>query len=160
MGNVVASCVRGRDTVWMSERHAHARLVREFHERQNRFYAGAEQGPVGAMLSDDVTWHVPGESAIAGDYHGREAVLRYFARRRELSDATFRIDVRGVLADDERAVVLAGGEVEHGGETFAWGTVSVFRVARGKIAECWVHPHDQRAFDQIWSSAVGRSRGF
>jgi ketosteroid isomerase-like protein len=133
------------------DQHPHALLVREFHARQNRFYAGGEQAPVSAMLTDDVTWHVPGESAIAGDYRGREEVLRYFARRRELSGATFRIDVRGVLADDERAVILAGGEVTYGGQTFAWGTVGIFRLAGGRIAECWVVPYDQLGFDRIWS---------
>lgn len=139
----------------MSDQHPNARLVRVFHERQNRFYAGGKQTPVGAMLTDDVTWHVPGHSAIAGDYQGRDEVLRYFARRRELADATFRIDVRGVLADDERAVILAAGEVESGGETLGWGTVSIFRIAEGRIAECWMLPYDQHSFDEIWSQAVG-----
>jgi uncharacterized protein len=141
----------------MSDRHPHAQLIRLFHDRQNRFYAGGKQGPVGAMLTDDVTWHVPGYSTIAGDYRGRDEVLRYFARRRELADATFRIDVRGVLADDERAVILAGGEVESGGETLAWRTLSIFRFAGGRIAECWVLPYDQHRFDEIWSSDVGQS---
>ncbi|HEY2398300.1 MAG TPA: nuclear transport factor 2 family protein, partial [Solirubrobacteraceae bacterium] len=118
--------------------------------------AGGEQAPAGAMLTEDVTWHVPGHSAIAGDYRGRDEVLRYFARRRELADATFRIDVRGVLADDERAVILAAGQVEREGETLRWGTVSIFRIAEGRIAECWVLPYDQHSFDQIWSQAVGR----
>ncbi len=110
------------------------------------------------MLTDDVIWHVPGHSAIAGDYRGRDEVLRYFARRRELAEATFRIDVRGVLADDERAVILAAGEVQSGDETLSWGTVGIFRLADGKIAECWVVPYDQRSFDAVWSSGVGRSR--
>jgi uncharacterized protein len=141
----------------MSDQHPHAQFIREFHDRQNRFYAGGDQGPVAGMLSDDVTWHVPGHSPIAGEYRGREEVLRYFTRRRELADATFRIDVRGVLADDERTVILAGGEVDCRGETFAWGTVGIFRLADARIAECWVVPYDQHAFDQIWSSFVDRS---
>jgi uncharacterized protein len=135
----------------MSDRHAE--LVLEFHDRQNRFYAGGEQEPVGALLADDVAWHVPGRSVLAGDYRGRPEVLRYFARRRELANATFRIDVRGVLADDERTVILAGGEVDHDGQTFAWGTVGIFRIADDAIAECWVVPNDQNAFDRIWSFA-------
>jgi uncharacterized protein len=135
----------------MSDQHPHAQLIRLFHDRQNRFYAGGEQESVGAMLSDDVTWHVPGHNVIAGDYRGRDAVLRYFARRRALADATFRIDIRGVLADDERAVILAGGEVESGGEIRAWGTVGIFRIAEGRIAECWVVPYDRQSFDDIWS---------
>jgi hypothetical protein len=78
-------------------------------------------------------------------------VLRLFARRRELADSTVRIDVRGVLADDQRSVILAGGQVKRGGKTLAWGTVGIFRIAAGRIAECWVVPHDQDAFDEIWS---------
>src|ERR1700680_2341919 len=114
----------------MSDPHPHAQLIRDFHDLQNRFYKGGDQGdqgPVGAMLTDDVVWHVPGQSAIAGDYRGRDEVLRYFARRRTLANATFRIDVRGAIADDERTVILAGSEVEYDGETFGWGTVGIFR---------------------------------
>lgn len=135
----------------MCDRPSHAQLIRDFHDRQNRFYAGGEQGRVAAMLTEDVTWHVPGHSALAGDHRGRDEVLRYFARRRKLACATFRIEVHGVLADDERAVILAGGEMEHGGGTFKWGTVGIFRLDGGRIAECWVIPHDQHAFDEIWS---------
>jgi hypothetical protein len=43
--------------------------------------------------------------------------------------------------------------VEHDGETFAWGTVGIFRISDGVIAECWVVPHDQHSFDRIWSFA-------
>jgi ketosteroid isomerase-like protein len=138
----------------MSETHVNAGLIRTFHDAQNRFYAGGDQEQVRAMLADDVTWHVPGRSAIAGSYRGRDEVLRYFAARRELARATFRIVVHGVLADDERAVILAGGHVQHDGETSSWQTVSVFRLADGKIAECWVLPYDQSSFDEIWSPVV------
>jgi uncharacterized protein len=140
----------------MSAEHPHAQLIRDFHDRQNRFYAGGDQGPVSAMLTDDVTWHVPGRSAIAGDYRGRDEVLRYFATRRALAGATFRIHVRGVVTDDDRAAILATGEVGLGGKTLTWGTVVVFRMAEGRIAECWVLPYDQRAFDDVWSSHCQR----
>ena len=143
----------------MAVLHPHAQLIRDFHERQNRFYAGGDQAPVRAMLADDVVWHVPGNSPIAGEHRGRDTVLRYFAKRRQLADATFRIDVRGVLADDERAVILAAGEVEQDGERLAWGTVAIFRLADGRIAECWVVPYDQEAFDEIWSRAGEPGRG-
>jgi ketosteroid isomerase-like protein len=138
----------------MPEPHPNAKLIREFHEAQNRFYAGGDQDDVRAMLAEDVTWHVPGRSAIAGDYRGRDEVLRYFVTRRELAHATFRIAVRGVLADRERAVIFAAGQVKRDGETSAWETVGVFRIAGGTIAECWVLPYDQYSFDEIWSPAV------
>jgi ketosteroid isomerase-like protein len=131
--------------------HPHAQLVRDFHDHQNRFYAGGEQTSAGAMLTDDVTWHVPGESAIANEYRGRDEVLRHFLRRREISDGTLRLTVHGVLADEERAVILAAGQCSRGGEMFRWRTVSIFRVKQGRIAECWVVPYDQALFDGIWT---------
>jgi len=134
--------------------HLSAKLIREFHDAQNRFYAGGGQEHVRAMLAEDVAWHVPGRSPIAGDYRCRDEVLRYFAARRELAQATFRIVVHGVLADDERAVIFAGGQVQHDGVTSTWETVGVFRVADDKIAECWVLPYDQYSFDEIWSAAA------
>jgi ketosteroid isomerase-like protein len=135
----------------MSGEHRHAQLVRAFHDHQNRFYAGGAQESVAAMLTDNVTWHVPGESAIANEYRGRDDVLRHFLRRRELTDATFRITVHGVLADDERAVILAEGQCRRRGERYQWRTVAIFRVAERRIAECWVIPYDQVLFDDIWA---------
>ena len=135
----------------MPGEHRHAQLVRDFHDHQNRFYAGGEQTPVSAMLTDDAIWHVPGQSAIADQYRGRDDVLRHFLRRREISDATLRITVHGVLADDERAVILATGECSRGGELLQWRTVSIFRVEHGRIAECWVIPYDQALYDRIWT---------
>jgi ketosteroid isomerase-like protein len=135
----------------VAEEHPHVRLIRAFHDAQNQFYAGGDQAAAGAMLTADVTWHVPGRSAIAGDYRGREEVLRYFATRRDLARATFRITVRDVIADDGRAVIFASGTVRRGGRSLGWETVSVFRIAAGRIAECWVLPYDQYHFDDIWS---------
>jgi ketosteroid isomerase-like protein len=94
---------------------------------------------------------VPGRSAIAGDYRGVDEVLAYFTKRRALADATLRIEPRGMLADDERVVHFAGGRVERNGRTWEWETVGIFRVAGGRIAECWLLPFDQYAFDEIWS---------
>jgi len=135
----------------MPREHPNADLIRDFHEHQNRFYAGGEQEPARALLAEDVVWHVPGRSAIAGDHRGRDEVLRYFAARRDLAHGTFRIAVRGVLADNERAVIFAGGQVQRDGNSFDWETASVFRIVDGKIAECWVLPYDQYRFDEIWA---------
>jgi hypothetical protein len=33
--------------------------------------------------------------------------------------------------------------------------VGIFRVSNGMIAECWVLPHDQQAFDRIWTTELG-----
>jgi 2'-5' RNA ligase len=125
-------------------------VVRHFHVEQGRAYELGDLSGVAGLLCDDVVWHVPGESAIAGEHRGRGAVLDYFARRRGLTDATFRVHVHGAALIDGRVVQLAGGSAVREGREVSWETVGVFSVREGRIAECWLVPFDQRAFDEIW----------
>lgn len=127
-------------------------LVRRFHAEQARFYAGAA-GDAGLrdLLAEDVVWHVPGASAIAGEHRGVDAVLEYLRKRRDLTDAAFSVTVHGMATIAGRVVQLAGGTATRDGREVAWETVGVFRVANGRIAECWLIPFDQAAFDRIWS---------
>jgi ketosteroid isomerase-like protein len=131
--------------------HTHTRLIRDFHEALGRFYGGGDLEAVRAMLTDDVVWHVPGRSAIAGDYMGKNNVLDYFHHRRQLGRGTFKVNVHDILANDERAVLFAGGQAERDGRTIQWETVGIFGIEGEKIVECWLLPFDQYAFDEIWS---------
>jgi ketosteroid isomerase-like protein len=126
-------------------------IVREFHERQRRFYTGGDAAPLRDLLTEDIVWHVPGQSPIAGDHEGIEAVMDYFERRRALARATFRIHVHEVLARGDIVIQLAGGTADLGGREVAWETVGVFRVREGKIAEGRLVPFDQYLFDEVWS---------
>jgi RNA 2',3'-cyclic 3'-phosphodiesterase len=120
-------------------------VVRRFYEARA---AGSE---VAQLLTDDVVWHVPGTSAIAGEYRGVEAVLSYMDARQRLMDGTFRVTVHGSSVIAGRVVQLAGGHALRDGAEVAWETVGVFRVLEGRIAECWLIPFDQAEFDRIWS---------
>jgi acyl-CoA thioesterase FadM/ketosteroid isomerase-like protein len=128
-------------------------IVEEFLSRQREMYGGGDLAAVEELLSDDVVWHVPGTSPIAGDYRGREAVTGYFHRRRELAGGALRI-VKGVVAHHEEALVqLADGQAKLGGREAAWRTAGVYRVAGGRIAEAWLVPLDQEHFDRVWAAA-------
>jgi 2'-5' RNA ligase len=131
-------------------------VVRRFHAEQARVYAGSgELDGVRDLLDEDVVWHVPGTSAIAGEHRGIEAVLAYMDARRRIIDGTFRVTVHGAAMIAGRVVQLAGGVAVRDGRDVAWETVGVFRVVGGRIAECWLVPFDQAAFDAIWSAPGG-----
>jgi hypothetical protein len=67
------------------------------HAAPGGFYAGGDAEPVRELPSEEVEWHVPGRSAIAGDYHGIDTVLDYFAQRRDLAQRTFRMHPGEIL---------------------------------------------------------------
>jgi uncharacterized protein len=115
-------------------------------------YAGGDVEAVAALLHDDVVWHVPGTSPIAGDHAGRASVIAYFERRRELADHTFVMHPKGALEDGDAVVQLVDGEATIGGEPRTWSTAGVYRVEDGRIREVWLVPLDLAAFDAIWAA--------
>jgi ketosteroid isomerase-like protein len=132
--------------------HANTEIVESFYSIQRRFYAGEDvAAELRQLLTEDVEWHVPGRSAIAGDYRGVEEVLAYFAKRRDHASGSFHVTPRGSLADDERVIHFADGDALIDGRRRYWRTVGIFRISDGRIAECWLLPFDQYEFDEIWS---------
>ena len=134
------------------DREEARRVLARLHEAQGAFYAGGSGEPLRALLTDDVGWVVPGSNAIAGDYHGVDEVMAYFARRRELAARTFRMHPGDLLTGDgDRVAVLTDGTATIGGVERRWSTVGLYRLRDGRVAACWLLALDQEAFDVIWS---------
>jgi ketosteroid isomerase-like protein len=127
-------------------------LLARLHSAQNSLYSGGDEGELHALLTSDITWHVPGSNLIAGTYRGRGEVIGYFTRRRDLAGHTFRITRRDVLTGVGNVIAaLSDGEATLAGAARRWSTVGLYRVVAGRVAECWLLPTDPVLFDQIWS---------
>ncbi len=134
------------------DRRAATDVLGRLHEAQGAFYAGGPDAPLRAVLHPDVEWHVPGRNAIAGDHLGIEAVMAYFARRRDHAARTFRMHPGDVLVGEgDRVAVLTDGSACIGGREERWSTVGLYRLAGGRVAGCWLLPLDPAAFDRIWA---------
>jgi ketosteroid isomerase-like protein len=123
-----------------------AMLLRQAYQAQGR---GDLDGYVG-LFSDDFVLHIPGRSQIAGDYRGEDEVRRHFREIAELSGGTFRAEVHDVLATDEHIIGLVNAVAEREGVVVDLPRVHVWHVRDGKLAELWLHPADQYAFDEYW----------
>ena len=134
------------------QRAAAVALLARLHAAQGEFYSGGDEAPLRALLDPDIEWHVPGRNAIAGDYRGVEAVMAYFARRRDHAARTFRMHPGDLLSGDgDRVAVLTDGTATIGGREERWSTVGLYRLTGGRIAGCWLLPLDPAAFDRIWA---------
>ncbi len=136
---------RGLDRVTAAD------LLSRLHQAQGAFYAGGDDGPLRAVLDPAVSWYVPGRNAIAGDYHGLDAVLGYMTTRRDLASASFRLHPGELLVGgrDHIASMTDGSAVIDGTER-RWSTVGLYRIRAGRIAECRLLPLDAQEFDDIW----------
>jgi uncharacterized protein len=104
------------------------------------------------MLADEVIWHVPGRNAIAGTYHGIDAVMGYLASRRDHARRSFRMHPGEVLVGDgEHVAVLTDGTSLIGGRERRWSTLGLYRFKDGRVLSCRPLPLDPEAFDEIWA---------
>ena len=137
------------------ERDTAAELLGRLHDAQGAFYAGGSERALRALLADDIVWRVPGDNAIAGVYEGVDAVMAYFARRRDLAARTFRMHPGELLVGDgEHVAMLTDGTATIAGDEHRWSTVGLYRFRDGRIAACWLLPLDPAAFDRIWSTGA------
>jgi ketosteroid isomerase-like protein len=111
------------------------------------------------LLTEDVLWHGPGDSAIAGVYRGVDDVVAYVRVRQSLTGGTFCISVEDMVANGRLGCVLVSASAEIGGELEWWRAHGLYRFRDGRIAECRVVPEDQREFDRIWAEETVRGRG-
>lgn len=135
---------------------AAAALLDALHQAQGRFYAGGADADsvLRRLLTDDIAWHVPGRSPIAGDYHGIDEVFAYFVHRRAIATGTMRMHPRELLVGAAGHVAsLTDGTATIGGVEHRWSTMGLYRVVDDRIAECWLLPLDPVQFDRVWTAA-------
>ena len=126
--------------------HPNEELVR----RGYQAFATGDIATLNELFADDIVWHAPGRSQLAGTYRGKEEVFATFQKVAELSGGTFKLDIHAVLADDEHAVVLARATAEREGKKLDDKSVQVFHIKDGKVTEQWLHPGDTYASDAFW----------
>jgi ketosteroid isomerase-like protein len=135
------------------------RILARLHEAQAAFYAGGPPEPLHDVLTDDIVWVVPGRNAIAGEYRGRDEVIDYFTRRRELAERSFRMHPRDLLVGDgDHVAALTDGTATIDGVEHRWSTVGLYRLRDDRVAACWLLALDQAAFDAIWSPSHWNAR--
>jgi uncharacterized protein len=128
--------------------HPNAAIVREGFDR---FVQGDVAGLVG-LFADDAVWHVPGTSAMAGDYRGRDEIGAFLRRTAELTGGTYRVELLWVVADDEHTVAVyrARGERDDG-RSLDIEQALLIELRKGLWSDIRAQPLDQAAFDAFWA---------
>jgi uncharacterized protein len=104
------------------------------------------------IFDERAVWHLPGRSALANDYQGREAILAYFGRIGQETGGTFQAELERLLADnDDRVVGIQRSTANRNGKHLDVGDSIVFQLKDGRITDGREHFHDLYAWDEFWS---------
>jgi uncharacterized protein len=102
-------------------------------------------------FAEDIRWHIPGRSPLAGDYEGVAQVIGAFGLLFELTGGTYRVEVHDIVANDEHAIVLYTSRAERADRQLEDRTALVAHIRDGRQAEAWTLPGDVYALDEFLS---------
>ena|SRR5437660_568407 len=127
--------------------HANEELLRRGYEA----FSKGDLDTVLGIFDENIVWHVPGRSPLAGDYKGHAEVTAFFGKIFELSGGSFKLELHDVLANDEHAVVLSRQTGERAGKRLDQNSVDVWHIKNGKATEFWGLTVDPYLEDEFWS---------
>lgn len=126
--------------------HPNARKLRQAHE-------AFQQGDLDALfglMADDITWHMPGNNVLAGDFVGRAAIMESFGALQRNVDAYWAHPL-DYFGSDDHVVLVALVRARKGDRVLETKECLLWRVnADGKLAEVWHMALDEKAWDAFF----------
>lgn len=107
-------------------------------------------GDIGAVIDlyhDDLVLHYGGSHSLTGDHVGRDAALTTLLTVQARTDRV-PLAVLDVMASTEHATAWVRERWTVDGEEHELTRVLVYRVADGKLAECWLYDNDAALVDR------------
>lgn len=132
----------------MSGEHPNATRIRALFAA----FANGDLATITAAIPEDAAWHFPGRRGrLAGSHVGRAAILRFLALVPALTDATFRVELEHVVADEEWAAVFFRGRARRSERVLDNPTVLRVRMRDGPLREVWEHVWDLDHVEAFWA---------
>jgi uncharacterized protein len=104
-----------------------------------------------SCFAEDVVWHLPGDSPIAGEHHGWQEIRdNFMAKLGPLSGGTFRADLVDVAIGEQFVVAVQHATASYRGKVLDIGACQLMTVRDGLIHEVRGHYSDQEALDAFW----------
>ena len=104
-----------------------------------------------SCFADDVVWHLPGKSLIAGDHHGWPQIRdNFMAKLGPMSGGTFRAELLDVAIGEQFVVALQHATASARGKVLDITACQRITVHDGLIHEVRGYYSDQEALDAFW----------
>jgi hypothetical protein len=127
--------------------HPHVQLLRDA-------YAAFGKGDLAALTptwAEDIRWHVPGTTDLAGTYEGHEAVLGFLGAAMDRTEGTLRVEPVALFADDTHGVALVHTTARRGDRHLDTMNAHICRFREDRVMEFWEAPTEPQVVDAFWA---------
>jgi ketosteroid isomerase-like protein len=128
--------------------HPNEDLVRQGYKA----FGEGDMDTLRSLFAPDAVHVATGNSPVAGEYEGVDAILGYYGTLFELSDGTFAAELQSVKVEgDDTVVATHRDKGQRGDKTLDQDEDLVFTISGGKFTRLVEHHSDQAAYDAFWS---------
>jgi len=124
------------------------------HVQWIKAYQGAmASGDVAAgttYFAPDVTYSVPGNNLLSGEFHGPEQVMEYFGKLMQLTGGTYRITHMQWLVNGDQVLLATVNQATIGNRSLTWDEGILFEFKNGKKQRIVLFQADQDAVDAFY----------
>jgi ketosteroid isomerase-like protein len=123
-------------------------VVRRFYQA----FVTGDMATIDSLMTEDVSFHVPGTGSNAGDYQGKEAVFGFFGKAVSTTGGSLKLELLDVLAGEDHVAALATYRAERAGRApLQNNLVQLIKLRDGRIAQSWFHSRNQYEVDAFWA---------
>src|SRR3954468_24862322 len=108
---------------------ANADRIRSGYDAFNR----ADVAALVDLFTEDVVWHFPGASKLAGEHVGRDATLGVLGAYGAATDGTLQANMIDVMANGDHVTGWGNDTATARGKTLDVNSVVVFTMADGRV---------------------------
>ena len=101
-------------------------------------------------ISDNIVWHMGGESSLSGIIKGKQALGERLGEFSKRSSGTFRVITNWAASNDCFVVANVVSLAEREEEKLNNPGIDLFRIENGKIQEVWTFSEQQKSEDKFW----------
>lgn len=102
------------------------------------------------LLDDQIVWHWPGRSSMAGDYVGRDAALGLIRGFHRLTGGRLKVEPVDILEGDDFLMAFTHISAEQDDRTLDVMMADAMRFGPdGRVVEYWTLSNDQAAVDSF-----------
>lgn len=124
-------------------------VMKVFHAYTEALSKG-DFGAVFETMSDNIVWHMGGESSLSGVIVGKQALGERLGEFSKRSNGTFRVITNWAASNDCFVAASVVSLAERGEENLNDPGIDLFRIENGKIQEVWTFAEKQEEEDKFW----------
>ena len=127
--------------------HPNEEIVRQGYKA----FGEGDMDTLRSLFAPDAVHVATGVNPLSGEYKGVDDVLGYYGKLFELSDGTFKAELKSVTVDGDTVVAIHRETGQRAGKTLDQDETLTFTISGGKFTRLEEDPSDPAAYDAFWS---------